>query len=181
MNIIKKWLKAFRLRTLPLSLSGIVFSSIYAFNNPESKGIVIALALSTTLFLQILSNLANDYGDFKNGADNDKRVGPSRSVQSGEITLSSMKNMIIAFVVLSVISGGLLLHFSFGVFSLETAIFIGLGLAAVWAALKYTAGKNPYGYRGLGDIFVFIFFGLVSVSGSHFLYTQSFINQNLQY
>jgi len=135
---------------------------------------IFILAIATTLFLQILSNLANDYGDSISGKDNDERLGPVRAVQSGEISLTEMKRMIFIFCLFSLISGILLIFVShIRVFSLSFFILLFLGLVAIWAALSYTIGKNPYGYSGWGDLSVFIFFGLFSVLGTYFLYVKS--------
>lgn len=172
MATISAWLVSFRLRTLPLALSTIIVGSFLAAFHHQFKWSVFILAVLTTLFLQILSNLANDYGDTKNGVDNQDRQGPKRSLQTGAITLSQMKIAIIIFISLSLISGvGLIftgtkgLHLSYG-----WGFFV-LGIAAIIAAMKYTMGKNPYGYAGLGDVFVFIFFGLVGTIGTYFLHT----------
>jgi len=176
-NPIISWLRAFRLRTLPLSLSTITLGNALAYyvcSNffQESDRIcfswlVFGLALLTTLLLQILSNLANDYGDSQKGADNENRIGPARTVQSGLIGSATMKKAIILFSVLSFVAGIALVFFGLrGEFNLSFFIFILLGLAAIAAAIKYTVGKSAYGYRGLGDLFVFLFFGLLGVGGS---------------
>lgn len=174
MSFIKVWLVAFRLRTLPLALSTIFLGSFLAAYRHHFEWSVLFWAVLTTLFLQILSNLGNDYGDAINGVDNHERKGPKRSLQAGTISLIQMKMAIIIFVTLSLISGVTLLvvgtkglNFSSGL-----AMFI-IGILAIIAAMKYTMGKNPYGYAGLGDIGVFIFFGLVGVLGSYFLHTHS--------
>jgi 1,4-dihydroxy-2-naphthoate octaprenyltransferase len=135
---------------------------------------VCILSLTTTLFLQILSNLANDYGDSVHGADSADREGPQRSVQIGSISSKAMFNSIIVFTILSFVSGILLLHFSVGLESSTFYVFLGLGLAAIAAAIAYTNGKRPYGYSGLGDISVFLFFGLLGVCGTYFLHSESF-------
>jgi 1,4-dihydroxy-2-naphthoate octaprenyltransferase len=129
------------------------------------------LIVLTTIFLQILSNFANDYGDFKNGADNTERIGPKRAVQSGVISASQMKNAIILLVVLSLVSGFSLLWLTLGNrgLFLEALSLLVIGLGAIAAAIKYTAGKNPYGYKGWGDFFVFLFFGIVGIGGTTFL------------
>lgn len=166
------WLVTFRLRTLPLSLSTIILGSfLAAFHHSFSWSVFVWAAL-TTLFLQILSNLANDYGDAVNGVDNHGRIGPKRSLQTGAITLSQMKWAIILFVILSLVSGIMLLveglkglDFSYGI------IMFVIGLLAIGAALKYTIGKKPYGYAGFGDVAVFLFFGIVGVMGTYFLHT----------
>ncbi|MFM7024254.1 MAG: 1,4-dihydroxy-2-naphthoate polyprenyltransferase [Flavobacteriales bacterium] len=169
--MLKHWLKAFRLRTLPLALSCIILGSTLAMADGFFSTSVFVLAVITTIFLQILSNLSNDYGDSVHGADNAERVGPARTVQSGAITRQQMKKAMILFVVLSLISGIALVYegtkdidLGYGLF------FILLGIVAIAAAIKYTAGKNPYGYRGLGDLFVFLFFGIVGVTGTYYLH-----------
>jgi len=133
------------------------------------------LAALTTVLLQIMSNMANDYGDFVNGKDTAERIGPKRMVQSGEITPKTMLRGIIIIGLLCAVSGvALIVIGTEGIPVTNMLLFGLLGLAAIAAAIKYTVGKNPYGYRGLGDIFVFIFFGLVGVMGTYFLHTQSF-------
>lgn len=137
------------------------------------NGLVFALCCSTTILLQILSNLANDYGDTVNGADHAGRKGPSRTVQSGAISLSAMRMAIIVFVILSLISGIALLFTAFGMNTELLLTFFGMGLLCIAAAILYTVGKRPYGYAGLGDLSVLIFFGGVGVTGSLFLFTHS--------
>lgn len=172
MTKTQAWIKAFRLRTLPLSVSGVILGSLLALSKDSFDVAIFIMAIVTTLFLQVLSNLANDYGDSKNGKDNEGRIGPERMVQSGFITLPEMKKMVILFCLLSLISGITLLSISnIAVASYSFYILLGLGMLSIWAALFYTIGKNPYGYSGWGDISVFIFFGLFSVSGTFFLYT----------
>jgi 1,4-dihydroxy-2-naphthoate octaprenyltransferase len=168
---LKSWIKAFRLRTLPLALSSTITGSFIAVANGNYKIPVITLALLTTLLLQILSNLANDYGDAVKGTDNENRKGPSRTVQSGEISKNRMKNAVIITALLSLISGLFLLYFSLGN-RFETAIFFfAVGVGAIIAAVKYTVGKKAYGYRKLGDLFVFVFFGITGVVGTYYLNT----------
>lgn len=169
--MLKHWLKAFRLRTLPLALSCILLGSALAAGDGYFNKNVFILALLTTVFLQILSNLSNDYGDSIHGADNAERVGPTRAVQSGAITAQQMKKAMIIFVLLSLISGIALVYEGTKDIDLGYGIlFIVLGITAITAAIKYTAGKNPYGYRGLGDLFVFLFFGIVGVTGTYYLH-----------
>lgn len=166
------WFRAFRLRTLPLSFSSIILGSLLALWKGSFYVEILIGALMTTLFLQILSNLANDYGDFKNGLDNQNRVGPERSVQSGEISLNAMRNAIILFSILAFSSGLWLLNAASRSIDFGTLIiFLSIGVLAILAALKYTIGKKPYGYRGMGDIAVFLFFGLTGVAGTYFLHT----------
>ncbi len=175
------WIKAARLRTLPLSLSGIIMGAFIAKWRLYGEGgtwdwRIFALALVVTLLYQILSNYANDYGDGVKGTDA-KRASEAetRAVASGKITAKQMKNAVILFSVLSFIATVALLYVAFiPNYMKEFYIFIGLGVASILAAIGYTVGKKPYGYMGLGDIFVFIFFGLVSVCGSYFLFTKSF-------
>lgn len=139
------------------------------------NGAIVSLCVLTTLFLQILSNLANDYGDSVHGADSVHREGPKRAVQAGLIKAAHMKKGMIVFSLLSLISGLLLLWVAFGTEGMLLALlFLGIGLACIWAAINYTAGSKPYGYAGLGDISVFIFFGLVGVLGTYFLQAQVF-------
>ena len=175
------WIKAARLRTLPLSISGIIMGSFIArwklLQNGETWDITIfALALLVTLLYQVLSNYANDYGDGLKGTDKN-RIGEAeqRAVASGKISASQMRNAVILFALLSLVTTFYLLYKAFFPnFINEFYTFIGLGVACILAAIGYTVGKKPYGYLGLGDIMVFIFFGLVSVCGSYFLFTKSF-------
>ena len=135
---------------------------------------IFLLSVSTTVLLQVLSNLANDYGDSIHGADSVHREGPTRAVQTGAITKSQMKKAIVLFSLLALITGCLLLFITFRDRLLYLLLFLVLGLSAIFAAINYTAGKKPYGYEGLGDLAVFIFFGLVGVGGVYFLQTGSF-------
>ena len=172
---MKNWIQAFRLRTLPLALSNTIIGSCLAAADDKFRWSVFGLAALTTVLLQIMSNMANDYGDFVNGKDTAERIGPKRMVQSGEITPKTMLRGIIVIGILCAVSGAsLILIGTTGMDITNLLIFGVLGLAAIAAAIKYTVGKNPYGYRGLGDIFVFIFFGLVGVIGTYFLHTQAF-------
>ncbi|WP_312900814.1 1,4-dihydroxy-2-naphthoate octaprenyltransferase [Chryseobacterium taichungense] len=175
------WIKAARLRTLPLSLSGIIMGAFIAKWRLYGEGgtwdwRIFALALLVTLLYQILSNYANDYGDGVKGTDAKRATeAESRAVASGRITAKQMKNAVIIFSILSFVATVALLYVAFiPDYMNEFYIFIGLGVASILAAIGYTVGKKPYGYMGLGDVFVFIFFGLVSVCGSYFLFTKSF-------
>jgi 1,4-dihydroxy-2-naphthoate octaprenyltransferase len=171
---IKAWIKAFRLRTLPLALSSVALGCFVAYYDGLFNLKVCLLAATTTLFLQILSNLANDYGDSKHGVDNTGRVGPVRAVQSGVIAPLAMKRMVILFMGLSLFSGlWLIYEGTRGIPALYVFLFLVLGLGAIAAAVKYTIGRNPYGYSGFGDFFVFVFFGLTGVLGTYFLNTHS--------
>lgn len=169
------WIDAFRLRTLPLALSSAILGSFLAYAEGMFNPAVFGLAISTTILLQILSNLANDFGDSQHGVDNAKRLGPVRTVQSGKISKPEMKLLIIGFTILSFFSGSLLIYFGLkNTNSGLIILFLLLGIASIAAAIKYTVGKNPYGYSGFGDLFVFIFFGLVGVCGTFFLHTNQF-------
>ncbi len=171
----KSWIASFRLKTLPLALSNTILGSCLAYAAGGFHWVVFVLAASTTVLLQILSNMANDYGDFVNGKDTVERIGPKRMVQSGEISRKSMLKGIIVIGILCSITGVSLIWIgTWGIDIRDMLIFGILGIAAIAAAIKYTVGKNPYGYRGLGDIFVFIFFGLVGVIGTYFLHTHTF-------
>ena len=172
---IKPWLEAFRLRTLPLALSNTIIGSCLAAADDKFRWPVFGLAALTTVLLQVMSNMANDYGDFVNGKDTAERIGPKRMVQSGEITPKTMLRGIIIIGLICAVSGiALIVIGTEGIPVTNMLMFGILGLAAIAAAIKYTVGKNPYGYRGLGDIFVFIFFGLVGVIGTYFLHSQAF-------
>ena len=168
---MKHWIQAARLRTLPLSLSGIIVGSAYAYHQGYSNWKIVVLALLTTLGLQILSNYANDYGDGVKGTD-DNRIGEKRLVAAGIITAQQMKKAVILTAIITFIIALALIYVAFGkenfVLSL---VFILLGVGSIGAAIKYTVGSNAYGYSGFGDLFVFVFFGLVSVIGSNFLFT----------
>lgn len=168
-NKKQAWLHALRLRTLPLALSSILMGSFLAAYHQAFRWEVLVLAALTTVFLQVLSNLANDYGDSVHGADNSDREGPVRAVQSGVIQLGEMKKAIILLSILSLVSGLLLLYISLQDMKFFL-LFLVFGFSAIWAAITYTAGNNPYGYVGLGDISVFVFFGLLGVAGSYFLH-----------
>ena len=170
---VKAWISAFRLRTLPLALASIGMGSFLAAADQGFRPDVVALCALTTLLLQILSNLANDYGDSRHGADSVHRKGPQRAVQAGLISSAQMKRAMGIFAALSLASGLLLLWTALGSGGVYVFLFfLVLGLAAIWAAINYTAGARPYGYAGLGDIAVFVFFGLVGVMGTYYLQTQ---------
>ena len=171
---MKNWLKAFRLRTLPLSLSGIILGSFLAKSKGAWSMNTFLLAMLTTILFQILSNLANDLGDTLKGADNENRVGPKRTVQEGGISISKMKSAIVIFSVLSIISSSFLIRTAINLSNDSILFYIILAVLCIVAAITYTMGKKAYGYLGLGDFFVFIFFGLVSVLGVIPLYTNSF-------
>ena len=179
---MKHWIQAARLRTLPLSVSGIIVGSMYALAHPTNKILtptevfswrIFGFAILTTLGLQILSNFANDYGDGVKGTDNDDRVGPKRALQSGIISPEAMKRAIVVTSILTLISAILLIYFAFRETNIGYSLFyLVLGILAIASAIRYTVGNTAYGYRGYGDVFVFVFFGLVSTLGVNFLFSK---------
>jgi len=173
MLTVTSWIRAFRLRTLPLALSSVGMGSFLAAYVKEFKWPIFWLSAITTILLQILSNLANDYGDFKHGADSEHREGPQRLVQSGIITPEAMKRAILLLGGMSLASGIYLLYIALGFNMNSFLLFFGLGIFAIVAAVYYTFGKRPYGYLGFGDLSVLIFFGFVGVLGSFYLHTSS--------
>jgi 1,4-dihydroxy-2-naphthoate octaprenyltransferase len=177
MKNISIWISSMRLRTLPLSLSGIILASCFAEYNGFFKWGICILAILATLSFQILSNLANDYGDGLKGTDNAERIGPERAIQSGKISPDEMLNAIKINVLISICLSTSLIYTAFGVKNLVlTIIFFLLGGLSVVSAIRYTVGRNAYGYKALGDVFVFIFFGLVSVIGCYVLYSKKIDN-----
>jgi 1,4-dihydroxy-2-naphthoate octaprenyltransferase len=169
-----KWIDAARLRTLPLSVSGIIAGSFLAMAHGSFDVLILVFAMLTTIGFQVISNFANDYGDGVKGTDNKDRIGPARTIQSGLISPSEMKMAIKITVFLTLLAAIILIFLSFSKSEfLFALLFFFLGMASIAAAIKYTVGSNAYGYVGLGDLFVFLFFGLLSVCGSYFLYTKS--------
>lgn len=167
--MLKPLIKSMRLRTLPLSLAGVVCGGVMGYAQPTCRpGTHIFLVL-TAVFLQILSNLSNEMGDHLSGVDGEGREGPNYGMTDGGLTVKQMWKAINTMVVLCAVSGLTMLLLSFPPFSFYFLLFTFLGAAAIWAATHYTLGTKPYGYKGLGDLFVFIFFGLVSVLGSHYV------------
>ena len=175
----KTWIKAARPRTVLLSFSGVLLGAFLAIAKvPEpvegpTPWLTIIFSALTAILLQVLSNLANDYGDFKKGTDNVKRVGPQREMQSGAITEREMKHGLVITALLCLISGALLIFVFAGLTWKELLVFAALGIAALLAAVLYTLGKRPYGYRGLGDLYCFLFFGWAAVAGTFYLATKS--------
>jgi len=170
MRKAKAALQSMRLRTLPLSLAGVVLGILLAVADYRVDPWAAVLILLTTVFLQILSNLSNELGDVLHGTDTAERQGPQYGLNSGVLSIPEMKRLIGIAVVLCIVSGTAMIWVSFGtLFSFEAIGLLLLGAAAILGAMKYTLGRNPYGYRGLGDLFVFIFFGLVSVLGGYFV------------
>ena len=180
---VKSYIKAARLRTLPLSISGIILGSYLGNEFVNSllehtirtsiwESSIFWLAIFTTVGFQVLSNYANDYGDGIKGSDKN-RTGEARMVSSGAITPKQMKTAMIITTIITLLIALLLIYVAFGSENFGYSIlFFGLGIASIAAAIKYTVGNLAYGYSGFGDIFVFLFFGLLSVVGSYFLYTK---------
>lgn len=167
---LKASIKSMRLRTLPLSLAGVILGVTLAADKTDVSPWTAALIFLTTVCLQILSNLSNELGDTLSGTDSADRQGPKYALGSGDMTIGDIKKLILMFIGLCVIFGLAMIQVSFGsLFKTESICLEALGAAAIVGAMKYTLGKNPYGYRGLGDVFVFIFFGLVSVLGGYYV------------
>lgn len=171
---LKMWWETARPKTLPLALASIFTGSALGYwANPEGfNGVVMALCLLTTILLQVLSNFANDYGDHQKGSDTEERIGPLRGIQKGGISASELKWGLIVMVLASFISGSLLIGIAYENLS-DLLAFAGLGILAIIAAITYTVGAKPYGYMGLGDISVLVFFGLLGVGGTYYLQTHS--------
>ncbi|GGK56464.1 MULTISPECIES: 1,4-dihydroxy-2-naphthoate polyprenyltransferase [Flavobacteriaceae] len=170
---VKSYIQAARLRTLPLSVSGIIIGSFMAASKGLFNWKICILAILTTIGFQIISNFANDYGDGVKGTDNKDRIGPKRAVQSGKITPKQMRTAIVTSSIITFIIAIALIFIAFGKEDfINLIIFFSLGIASIAAAIKYTVGKKAYGYSGFGDLFVFLFFGLVSVIGSYYLYSK---------
>ncbi len=170
--MIGKWISAFRLRTLPLAFSLIIMGGALAKEREVFSWSICLWSLLTALLLQILSNLSNDYGDAQSGIDLEGRVGPQRAVGSGEITAAAMRRAVIVMAILAFASGIKLLMEAYP--RLQTngfVLMLAIGIASIAAAIGYTMGKRPYGYSGLGDLSVFVFFGLVGVGGSYAMHS----------
>ncbi len=158
-----------------MSVSGIIVGAALAHFEGYTKPSIFWLCILVTVLFQIISNFANDYGDGVKGTDNEERIGPARALQSGLLTAKELR---LGIIILSVIAFAATLILILKVFTKEELpyifLFIVLGIASIWAAIKYTVGKSAYGYNGLGDIFVFLFFGLLAVLGTYFLFTKQF-------
>lgn len=168
-------IRSMRLRTLPLSLSGVVAGIFIAASQTELRPLTVVFLLLTTVLLQILTNLSNELGDTLSGTDREDRSVARYSLQDGEITIEEMKRLIASVVVLTCLSGMLMIWLAMGSLLKREALFLlVLGALAVLSAMRYTLGRHPYGYRGLGDFYVFLFFGLVSVCGGYYVCTLDF-------
>lgn len=171
----KIWIRAARLRTLPLSISGVIVGNALCVQQANFSWLLFVLMLLTAVTFQIVSNLANDYGDGVKGTDNADRRGPERVFQSGLLSRQALKKGIVGVALVSLLLALILITAAFGSNSwMYFLIFLGLAIFSIWAAISYTVGDKAYGYRGLGDVFVFVFFGLVSVMGAYFLQLKEF-------
>lgn len=174
MTKLNGWISAARPRTLPLSIAGIIVAGALAIEAGFFSISIFILALVTTLGLQVLSNFANDYGDGVKGTDNHERVGPLRAMQSGVLSASELKKGIAITSIVTLLIACILIYVSFQNQNIwHSTLFLILGIAAIIAAITYTVGRYAYGYRALGDVFVFIFFGLLSVLGGYFLFAKN--------
>ena len=171
---LKMWWETARPKTLPLALASIFTGSALGYwANPHGFSCtVMGLCLLTTILLQVLSNFANDYGDHQKGSDTQERIGPLRGIQKGAISAYELKWGLIFMVIASFLSGSFLIGIAYENLS-DLLTFAGLGILAIVAAITYTVGAKPYGYMGLGDISVLIFFGLLGVGGTYYLQTHS--------
>ena len=170
---MKAAIKSMRLRTLPLSVAGVLLGILLAVADWKVDPWTAVLVVITTVCLQILSNLSNELGDVLHGTDTDERQGPQYGLNSGAMTVADMKRLIGLFVVLCMVSGAAMTWRAFGTLLEMTPILVlMLGAAAIIGAMKYTLGHNPYGYNAKGDFYVFLFFGLVSVMGAYFVCTK---------
>lgn len=173
MSNVRAWVVSLRLRTLPLALACTGMGCFLAAGFRVFSLETCLLTCLTAILLQILSNLANDYGDYKTGADNEERIGPQRALQSGVITISAMRNAVVFASLLTLVCGSFLLYEAVDGLPIFILFFV-IGLFSIIAAIKYTMGKNPYGYSGFGDIAVFIFFGFVGAGGAFYLHAHYF-------
>lgn len=174
MEKLSAWIAAARLRTLPLSVAGIIVGTAAAIPINKFSLPIFMLALLTTLGLQVLSNFANDYGDGVKGTDNEDRLGPVRAMQGGLLSEKELRNGIVITAILTLIVACILIYVAFGEDQFGVSLmFFFLGVISIVAAIKYTVGKSAYGYRAMGDVFVFLFFGLLSVIGGYYLYSYS--------
>ena len=175
MDFLKKYISALRLRTIPLSLSGVLLGCMLAYADFHVRPVVVAFIVLTAVLLQILSNVSNELGDFLRGNLSGHERSAALALKSGELTAGGLKMLVRIMVALSIASGLAMIYFSFGtIFSLDAFVFMIFGYMSIRAAMRYTLGSNPYGYRGLGDVYVFVFFGLVAVMGSYFVCTHTF-------
>ena len=172
-NTIKMWIETARPKTLPLALATILTGSALAYRAGHFHWGITILCLLTTLFLQVLSNFANDYGDHQKGSDTAERIGPLRGIQQGAISAAQLKKGLYVMIALSFLCGALLIGIAYQNVS-DLIAFSLLGVLAIVAAITYTVGNKPYGYLGLGDISVLIFLGLLGIGGTYYLQVHDF-------
>ena len=171
-TVFKMWLETARPKTLPLALASIITGSALAGFVGEFNWAITLLSILTALLLQVVSNFANDYGDHLKGSDTAERIGPLRGIQHGIITAKQLKNGLILAIIASLCSGLTLILVATKSWQ-DLISFAVLGIVAVLASITYTIGRKPYGYIGLGDISVLIFFGWLGVGGTYYLQTNS--------
>lgn len=171
-NTLKMWLETARPKTLPLAIASIITGTALASWSGQFNGLITVLCLLTTVLLQILSNFANDYGDHQKGSDTAERIGPLRGIQKGAISANQLRWGLILTALASLLSGATLIVVSYQTMA-DLLVFAGLGVLAIIAAITYTVGEKPYGYMGLGDISVLLFFGILGVGGTYYLQTTS--------
>ena len=170
---LKAAIQSMRLRTLPLSCAGVLLGILLAVADWKVDLWAAVLIVLTTICLQILSNLSNELGDVLRGTDTADRQGPEYGLNSGGMTIPEMKRLIGLFVGLCIVFGLAMTWRAFGtLWDLTPILVLILGAAAILGAMKYTLGHNPYGYRAKGDLYVFLFFGLVAVLGAYFVCTR---------
>lgn len=172
---LKYFIESMRLRTLPLAISGVIVGGALAAYYAEVDAVIIIFSLVTAILLQVVSNVANELGDLQKGTDNIHRQGPIRSVQKGNLSYIELFVFMWILILMSAFSGSLLVYYSFATLfgSTQSVLMLALGALAIWASVKYTFGGKSYGYIGLGDFFVFLFFGLVAVMGVYYLIAKS--------
>ncbi|MGC7560773.1 1,4-dihydroxy-2-naphthoate polyprenyltransferase [Pasteurella sp. PK-2025] len=173
-NALTMWVETARPKTLPLAIASIMTGGALAYWSGQFSGVISLLCLLTTVLLQVLSNFANDYGDHQKGSDTTERIGPLRGIQQGAISATQLKVGLLLVALASLLSGAILIVVAYQNMA-DLLVFAGLGVLAIIAAITYTVGEKPYGYMGLGDISVLLFFGILGVGGTYYLQT-TFLN-----
>ena len=163
---MENWLIAIRIKTLPAAISPVLLGTALAFHDGDSNPFTFLMTLLAAVLIQIGANFANDVYDFEKGSDREDRLGPQRATQSGLIPPEDMKKAMWRIFALAIGVGFYLAYVG------GWPIVI-IGLASIAAGIAYTGGPYPLGYHGFGDIFVFLFFGLIAVPGTYYLQTGS--------
>jgi 1,4-dihydroxy-2-naphthoate octaprenyltransferase len=163
---MENWLIAIRIKTLPAAISPVLLGTALAFHDGDSNPFTFLMTLLAAVLIQIGANFANDVYDFEKGSDREDRLGPQRATQSGLISPADMKKAMWKIFALAIGVGFYLAYVG------GWPIVI-IGLASIAAGIAYTGGPYPLGYHGFGDIFVFLFFGLIAVPGTYYLQTGS--------